>query len=84
MIKKFQEHGITNAVIFKIEKLQQHVETAADFSKGLISYLTELNNSLNKITDNDDLKRYAFQIFAELGGLVYPNAGAAIHYFLKI
>lgn len=76
LIKKFQEHGITNAVIFKVEKLQQHVETAGDFSKGLISYLTGLNNSLNKITDNGNLKLYAFQIFAELGGLVYPNAGA--------
>lgn len=39
------------------------------FSKGLISYLAELNNSLNKITDNDDLKLYAFQVFAELGSL---------------
>ena len=60
LIKKFQEHGITNAVIFKVEKLQQHVETAGDFSKGLIRYLAELNNSLNKITDNENLKLYAF------------------------
>jgi hypothetical protein len=33
-------------MLFKVEKLQQHVETAEDFSKGLISYLAELNHSL--------------------------------------
>nr|YP_009560615.1 hypothetical protein [Ulva compressa]ATP01501.1 hypothetical protein [Ulva compressa] len=63
-------------MLFKVEKLQQHVETAGDFSKGLIRYLAELNNSLNKITDNENLKLYAFQFFTELGSLVYPNAGA--------
>lgn len=29
-------------LLFKVEKLQQHIEITGDFSKGLISYLTEL------------------------------------------
>lgn len=75
LIKEYKEHNITEFVIFESERLKIKVEESNNFMRGLIAYLSEVDKQLNKISNNDELKSWAFQIIAELGTLIYPNPG---------
>ena len=75
LIKEYKKHNITEFVIFESERLKIKVQESKHFMKGLISYLSEVDAQLNKVSNNDQLKSWAFQIIAELGTLIYPNAG---------
>ena len=75
LIEEYKKHNITEFVIFESEKLKGKVGESQHFMRGLIAYLSEVDAQLNTISNNDQLKTWAFQIIAELGTLIYPNAG---------
>lgn len=75
LVKEYKKHNITEGVIFNSERLKMKVEESKHFMKGLISYLSEVDKELNKMSNNAELNAWAFQVIAELGTLIYPNSG---------
>ena len=75
LIKEYKKHNITKFVIFESEILKMKVQESKHFMKGLLAYLSEVDKQLNKISNDEQLKSWAFQIISELGTLIYPNSG---------
>lgn len=74
--KLLSERGISGAIEFNLELLQQFINKEKSFGKGLVEYLKQLEKQLDQITDDKDLKMYMLQILSEMGSLVFPNTSA--------
>lgn len=64
------------SISFDPEKLQTHIDNTKTFGKGLIAYLEELDNQLDNLDIETDLKLLIMQRFSEIGSLVFPNTSS--------
>jgi hypothetical protein len=71
-----KQNGINAEIAFQPFVLQSYIDEKKSFSKGLIAYLMLLEKELDQISDDKNLKLLIFQMFTELGSLVFPNTSA--------
>lgn len=48
LIAEYQKHNITDFVIFNVETLKNYVKERKDFTVGLLTYLSHIDNRLNE------------------------------------
>lgn len=56
IIAEFKKQNIKNYVIFEIDQLKIKVNEQKHFMKGLITYLSEVDKQLNKISNENQFK----------------------------